>query len=691
MTVLFTRNAIIASREYYSGEKYDLGAAAEATQIAAANAVAWPLLPGAISLLNTPFAYGAVGDGITDDFNALQACANSGYCQLPANTTFHTSAPIQIPSNCTFLGQGASSKIDTTAMVSATALLGVIQIGTTATPGRYCDVGNFQFTGSHAIGVRCNNMQFSRLHDIWQISNNIYSYAYYFDLCFNNQIDNLNVQSNIGSRWSPSNTLTFTASVGGATGGTLTSTLICQGGTSQKHAMYFSNGDMRLVTVAADNLTCTWSPALTAGTITTASFGACFWIGGAFNANTCNALVSGAGFATFNFYMSNDTGTGSSFASSFNGACAQNGTYGYFFGNGHSSHTFNAPYTEQCLQPYVFGSFANSNISIGITLNSPLVGCPTSAAMPSFANRVAGLNFDYCAGILVNTPLFPNVVDGSGGSNYPRLVFTGGGSPSFQARGWMTINPAGLPKAALLSYQGRGYSSAPTATLTGGATGGSGASVAATMPGALAGVAITGTGGQFSCTSNSLAVGAYLSISGVSGGTGVIAGYADPTEYIITKTNGTTTFTLALADGTPIQTTAGTTTMTYTITSVTRLVLTVGAGGYTSVGTTPYIYTRAYNCTIKNPFYQSVATFGSACLSVFAAKSASAVNGTGINIEGDTVIADTGNPTGNANATMVKTGGTDATHLITYVLASGNTQSLANAQGTLTVLPVTMP
>lgn len=644
-----------------------------------------------IPLLNTPFQFGAVGDGVTDDFAALQACANSLQCTLPPNKTFHTSAPIQIPSGATFLGSGSTSNIHTTTLVSATAMLGVIQIGTSGTPGRYCDVGNFSLTGNHAIGIKCVNAQFNRIHDVWQISNQVYAYAYYFDLCFNNQFDNLNVQSNIGSRWSPSNTLTFTASVGGAASGTLTSALICQGGTSQKHAFYFSNGDMRLVTVAADNLSCTWTGNLTAGTVTTASFGAGFWIGGGFNANTANALVCGAGFATFNFYLSDDNGVGSSFASSFNGACAQNGTYGYYFGTSHSSHTFNAPYTEQCLQPYVFGSFANSKIAIGHTLNSPLVGCPTSAAMPSFANRVAGLNFDYCAGILVNTPLFPNVVDGSGGSNYPRLVFTGGGSPSFQARGWMSINPAGLPKAALLSYQGRGYSSAPTVTLTGGATGGTGASVAATMPGALAGVAITGTGGQFSCTSNSLAVGAYLSISGASGGTGVIAGYADPTEYVITKTNGTTTFTLALADGTPIQTTAGTTTMTYTVTSVTRLTLTVGAGGYTSVGTTPYIYTRSYNCTIKNPFYQSVATFGSACLSVFLAKSANAVNGSGINIEGDTVIADTGNPTGNANGTMVKTGGTDATHLITYSLGSGNTQSLANAQGTLTVLPVTMP
>jgi hypothetical protein len=81
----------------------------------------------------------------------------------------------------------------------------------------------------------------------------------------------------------------------------------------------------------------------------------------------------------------------------------------------------------------------------------------------------------------------------------------------------------------------------------------------------LAGVVITGVAGQFSCTSNTLKIGQVVIISGALGGTGTINGYTTPKTYVISATNGTTTFTLVNTDGTPIVTTAGAPTgLTYT-------------------------------------------------------------------------------------------------------------------------------
>jgi hypothetical protein len=84
----------------------------------------------------------------------------------------------------------------------------------------------------------------------------------------------------------------------------------------------------------------------------------------------------------------------------------------------------------------------------------------------------------------------------------------------------------------------------------------------------LTGVTITGTAGQFSCSAASatLRVGNTITISGTFGGTGSITGYSNPTTYIISATNGSTTFTLVnVSTGAAIVTTTGTPTgLTYT-------------------------------------------------------------------------------------------------------------------------------
>jgi len=82
----------------------------------------------------------------------------------------------------------------------------------------------------------------------------------------------------------------------------------------------------------------------------------------------------------------------------------------------------------------------------------------------------------------------------------------------------------------------------------------------------LAGVTVTGTAGQCSCTTTpSLFVGQAIIVTGVL--TGTATGIVSGNTYYIILTNGTTTFTLsATSGGTAVATTAGTTTgLTFTL------------------------------------------------------------------------------------------------------------------------------
>ena len=110
----------------------------------------------------------------------------------------------------------------------------------------------------------------------------------------------------------------------------------------------------------------------------------------------------------------------------------------------------------------------------------------------------------------------------------------------------------------------------------------------------LSSVQITGTAGQFSCTSTYLAVGMNVVISGTYGGTGSITGYTNPTTYRISVTNGSTTFTLTTTGGSALTTTAGTPTgLTYTtntflssgqsISSISTGYITISSVSYTRI------------------------------------------------------------------------------------------------------------
>jgi len=123
----------------------------------------------------------------------------------------------------------------------------------------------------------------------------------------------------------------------------------------------------------------------------------------------------------------------------------------------------------------------------------------------------------------------------------------------------------------------------------------------------LAGVAITGTGGQISYTSQTgLVSGQYLTISGTLGGTGSITGYSNPTTYILTSVTSTSA-TLITTAGAAVVTTAGTPTgLTYTL-GVAPQTATISGYDYYGQAMTQAITTSSAVSTAVNTtkaFYQ---------------------------------------------------------------------------------------
>jgi len=146
----------------------------------------------------------------------------------------------------------------------------------------------------------------------------------------------------------------------------------------------------------------------------------------------------------------------------------------------------------------------------------------------------------------------------------------------------------GAITAVAVSSGGSGYATAPSVTISA-PSGGSGATFTPvmTVP-TLAGVAITGTGGQFTCTATTLVVGSTIQITGTLGGTGSITGYTTGTTYKVSAITGSgssvTGFTLQTTGDVAIVTTAGTPTgLTYSVTSnqsVASVTVTAGGTGY---------------------------------------------------------------------------------------------------------------
>ena len=184
-----------------------------------------------------------------------------------------------------------------------------------------------------------------------------------------------------------------------------------------------------------------------------------------------------------------------------------------------------------------------------------------------------------------------------GGTSYARIIMSAAANATSTAGTGNNITVVNT--SAATSTYGRALSTARTDFLiTDTAYASSGIAIGDTLgfstSATLSTVAITGSAGQFSCTSTYLAVGMTVTISGTLGGTGTITGYATPTTYKISATNGSTTFTLTTTADVAIITSAGTPTgLTYTvatflsgsqsITAITQNYVTISSVTYTRI------------------------------------------------------------------------------------------------------------
>jgi hypothetical protein len=190
-------------------------------------------------------------------------------------------------------------------------------------------------------------------------------------------------------------------------------------------------------------------------------------------------------------------------------------------------------------------SFAPVTNSLTATAFNPVTQTVTAPAITSVQNATYQFAFDSTR----NDFLIPQ-------SSYAALTTTmvAGDSLSLPGGGAMSgVTIAGL--AGQFTCTSTTIRAGETITISG---------ALSTTAFALSGVAITGSGGQFSCNaaSSTLRVGQTFTISGnitsAYPTTGSIQGYANPTTYVISATNGSTTFTLQTLAGGTVNTVAGT-------------------------------------------------------------------------------------------------------------------------------------
>lgn len=139
----------------------------------------------------------------------------------------------------------------------------------------------------------------------------------------------------------------------------------------------------------------------------------------------------------------------------------------------------------------------------------------------------------------------------------------------------------------------------------------------------LASVAVTGTGGQISYTSQAgLASGQRVTVSGTLSGTATITGYSDPTTYILTAVTATTA-TLTTTAGAAVVTTAGTTT---------GLTFTLGVAPVTVTVSGIDIYGQAMSEAITSSAAVSTAVNGLKAFYLITSVSVSGATGTALTV-----------------------------------------------------------
>jgi hypothetical protein len=182
------------------------------------------------------------------------------------------------------------------------------------------------------------------------------------------------------------------------------------------------------------------------------------------------------------------------------------------------------------------------------------------------------------------------------GTSYARIIMSSNGSATSTAGTGNNVSVTST--SALTATYGSAISSTRTDFLIPDSTAiGSGIALSDVLSIAgtgttLSSVAITGTAGQFSCSSTTLYIGERVTITGTLGGTGSISGYSTGTAYFIVATNGTTTFTLSTSSGgAGVVTTAGTPTgLTYSLNTFISAgqIITAITPTYVTISGTPY-------------------------------------------------------------------------------------------------------
>ena len=196
----------------------------------------------------------------------------------------------------------------------------------------------------------------------------------------------------------------------------------------------------------------------------------------------------------------------------------------------------------------------------------------------------------------------------------------------------------------------------------------------------LSGVAIAGTGGQITFTSQAgLVTGQRLTISGTLGGTGTITGYTNPTTYILTAVTATSA-TLTTTAGAAVVTTAGTPTgLTYTL----------GVAPVTVTVTGFDVYGQAMSEAITSSAAVSTAVNGLKAFYLITSVTVSGATGTAVTVGTTNVL---GIPVRVANVAYVvgvKSNNTLADDAGTFVAADTATATTTTGDVRGTYLPAT--
>jgi hypothetical protein len=196
----------------------------------------------------------------------------------------------------------------------------------------------------------------------------------------------------------------------------------------------------------------------------------------------------------------------------------------------------------------------------------------------------------------------------------------------------------------------------------------------------LASVAVTGTAGQISYTSQAgLVTGQRVTVSGTLSGTATITGYADPTTYILTAVTATTA-TLTTTAGAAVVTTAGTTT---------GLTFTLGVAPVTVTVSGFDIYGQAMSEAITSSAAVSTAVNGLKAFYLITSASVSGATGTALTVGTTNVLGIPVRVANVAYVVSVKSNNLLADDAGAFVAADTSTATTTTGDVRGTYVPVT--